>query len=100
MAINDAYALEWAAPQHFFNYTFYVYQYATSVTAASAFAELILRGGDKVLPAYLGVLKAGGSDYPVDVLKRAGVDMTSPAPYRALLAKFSRTLDEMESLIG
>ncbi len=100
VVIDDAYALEWAAPQHFFNYTFYVYQYATSVTAASAFADLILRGGDKVLPAYLGVLKAGGSDYPVDVLKRAGVDMTSPAPYRALLAKFSRTLDEMESLIG
>lgn len=100
VAVDEAYALEWAAPQHFFIYTYYVYQYATSVTAASAFADLILSGGDKEREAYLGVLKAGGSDYPVELLKRAGVDMTSAAPYRALMAKFARTLDEMEALIG
>jgi oligoendopeptidase F len=97
--IPETYGIEWAMPQHFFNYTYYVYQYATSVTAASAFAERILSGGARERDLYLGALKAGGSDYPVEVLKRAGVDMTTPAPYRAMLAKFSRTLDEMEALL-
>ena len=100
MQIEDVYGLEWALPGHFFDYSFYVYQYATSVTAASAFAEKILSGGAKERDAYLAVLKAGGSDYPVDVLKRAGVDMTTPAPYRAMLAKFERTVAEMEALIA
>lgn len=98
--IEDVYGLEWALPGHFFDYNFYVYQYATSVTAASAFAERILGGGAKERDAYLGALKAGGSDYPVDVLKRAGVDMTSPEPFRAMLGKFEKTLDEMEKLIA
>ncbi|WP_430421827.1 M3 family oligoendopeptidase [Phenylobacterium sp.] len=98
--IEDVYGLEWALPGHFFDYNFYVYQYATSVTAASAFAERILGGGVKEREAYLGALKAGGSDYPVDVLKRAGVDMTTPEPFRAMLGKFEKTLDEMEKLIA
>lgn len=98
--IEDVYGLEWALPGHFFDYNFYVYQYATSVTAASAFAERILAGGPKERDAYLGALKAGGSDYPVDVLKRAGVDMTSPEPFRAMLRKFETTLDEMEKLVA
>lgn len=100
VAVEDTYGIEWAYPSHFFNYNYYVYQYATSVTAASAFAERILTGKAAEREAYLAVLKAGGSDYPVDVLKRAGVDMTSPEPYRTLLGKFSRTLDEMEKLLG
>lgn len=99
MAIEPVYGLEWALPGHFFR-DFYVYQYATSVTAASAFAERILTGKAAERDAYLGVLRAGGSDYPVEVLKKAGVDMTSPEPYRAMLGKFSRTLDEMEKLLG
>ncbi|MBU1375810.1 MAG: oligoendopeptidase F [Alphaproteobacteria bacterium] len=99
VTIAPAYGLEWALPGHFYR-DFYVYQYATSVTAASAFAERILGGKAAERDAYLGALKAGGSDYPVDVLKKAGVDMTSPEPYRAMLAKFSRTLDEMERLLG
>ncbi|HEY8573337.1 M3 family oligoendopeptidase [Phenylobacterium sp.] len=98
--VPDAYGIEWAMPQHFFNYTYYVYQYATSVTAASAFAERILGGGARERDLYLGALKAGGSDYPVEVLKRAGVDMTTADPYRAMLTKFSRTLDEMEKLMA
>ncbi|ODT86137.1 M3 family oligoendopeptidase [Phenylobacterium sp. SCN 70-31] len=100
VAIEEVYGLEWALPGHFFDYDFYVYQYATSVTAGAAFVERILKGGTAARDAYLGALKAGGSDYPVDVLKRAGVDMTTPEPYRALLARFSSTLDEMEKLIG
>jgi oligoendopeptidase F len=99
VTIEPVYGLEWALPAHFFR-DFYVYQYATSVTAASAFAERILGGKAAERDAYLGALRAGGSDYPIDVLKKAGVDMTSPEPYRAMLGKFSRTLDEMEKLIG
>ena len=99
VTIEPVYGLEWALPAHFFR-DFYVYQYATSVTAASAFAERILTGKAAERDAYLGALKAGGSDYPIDVLKKAGVDMTSREPYRAMLGKFSRTLDEMEKLLG
>jgi len=57
-------------------------------------------GGKRELDAYLGVLRAGGSDYPLDVLKRPGVDMTTPAPYRAIVAKFASTIDQMEKLLG
>lgn len=99
VAIEPVYGLEWAFPGHFFR-DFYVYQYATSVTAASAFAEKILAGKPADRDAYLAVLKAGGSEYPVDLLKKAGVDMTTPGPYRTMLAKFSSTLDEMEKLLG
>jgi oligoendopeptidase F len=99
MTIDPAYAIEWAYPQHFY-FDFYVFQYATSVSAAVYFTDKILAGKSADRDAYLGVLKAGGSDYPVDVLKRAGLDMTSPAPYAAAVAKLARTLDQMEVLLG
>lgn len=98
VVIDPNYAIEWAGIPHFY-YNFYVYQYATSIAASVFFDDQILNGGAKARDAYLGVLRAGGSDYPIDVLKRAGLDMTSPAPYRALIAKFSRTLDEVEKLM-
>ena len=99
MAMDPAYGIEWAYPQHFY-FDFYVFQYATSVSASVFFADKILAGNTADRDAYLGVLKAGGSDYPVEVLKRAGLDMASPAPYRALVAKLSRTLDQMEALLA
>jgi len=97
--IEDVYGLEWAYPQHFYM-DFYVYQYATSISAAVYFVDQILAGGPKARDNYLSVLKAGGSDYPVDILKRAGLDMTTPTPYRALVAKMARTLDAMEALLA
>lgn len=99
MTIDPAYGIEWAYPQHFY-FDFYVFQYATSVSASVYFADKILAGSAADRDAYLSVLKAGGSDYPVEVLKRAGLDMSSPAPYRALVAKLGRTLDQMEALLG
>jgi oligoendopeptidase F len=93
--IDDIYAIEWAYIPHFF-YDFYVYQYATCVAASAFFSDRTLAGGVKERESYLDVLRAGGADYPVDVLKRAGIDMTSPAPYQALVAKFNRTLDQIE----
>jgi len=99
MHVDDAYAVEWAYVPHFY-YDFYVFQYATSVSASAYFTDRILAGGKAEREAYLAVLEAGGSDYPVEILKRAGLDMTTPAPYRACVAKLSRTLDRMEALLG
>ncbi|MDB5679355.1 oligoendopeptidase F [Sphingomonas bacterium] len=99
VAVSDIYASEWAYIPHFYN-SFYVYQYATCISAASYFARSILKGGAKERDNYLSVLKAGGSDYPYDVLKRAGLDMASAAPYQAVVAAFKDTLDQVEALIG
>ncbi|MEO6040370.1 MAG: M3 family oligoendopeptidase [Croceibacterium sp.] len=99
MIIAPAYSNEWAYIPHFYN-SFYVYQYATCVSAAVYFAQAILKGGAKERDNYLSVLKAGGSDYPVEILRRAGLDMASPAPYRALVASFKNTLDQAEALVG
>jgi oligoendopeptidase F len=95
--IDDAYGLEWAYIPHFYD-DFYVYQYAASVAAAAYFSHAIGGGDTKTRDVYLGVLKSGGSDYPYDVLKRAGLDMASPAPYRAVIARMDGILDRMEAL--
>ncbi|MBR0552900.1 oligoendopeptidase F [Stakelama marina] len=99
VAIDPTYTVEWAYIPHFYN-SFYVYQYATSIAAASYFARAILKGGAKERDNYLSVLKAGGSDYPTEILKRAGLDMASPAPYRAIIQTFKETLDQAESLMA
>lgn len=99
VAIDPVYAAEWAYVPHFYN-SFYVYQYATSIAASSYFARAILRGGARERDNYLGVLKAGGSDYPTEILKRASLDMTTPAPYRTLIATFKETLDQAEALMA
>ncbi|MEO7690000.1 MAG: M3 family oligoendopeptidase, partial [Sphingomonas sp.] len=99
VAIEPAYAAEWAYIPHFYT-SFYVYQYATCISAASYFARAILKGGAKERDNYLTVLKAGGSDYPVEILKRAGLDMAGPAPYQAIIATFRDTLDQAEALMG
>ena len=98
MLIPESYAAEWAFINHFF-YDFYVYQYATSIAAGVAFARRIQEGGDNEAARYLEVLRAGGSDYPTEILRKAGLDMTSPDPYRALVAAFKDILDQAEALI-
>jgi oligoendopeptidase F len=97
--IDPVDASEWAYIPHFY-YNFYVYQYATSIAASAYFSEQVLAGGDKARDNYLNVLRAGGSDYPTATLMKAGLDMTSPAPYRALVGKFSQTIDEVEKLMA
>jgi oligoendopeptidase F len=99
VAVSDTYGSEWAYIPHFYS-SFYVYQYATCISAASYFSRAILKGGAKERDTYLAVLKAGGSDYPVDILKRAGLDMTGGAPYQAVVATFKDTLDQCEALIS
>lgn len=99
MKIEDAYCAEWAYIPHFYR-PFYVYQYATSIAAAAYFADEIEKGGQKARENYLNVLRAGGSRYPYDLLKGAGLDMAGAAPYQALLKRMNAIMDEMEKLLN
>ncbi|MBT5469082.1 MAG: oligoendopeptidase F [Nitrospina sp.] len=97
LVLDDCLSLECFRIPHFY-FSFYVYKYATGISAAYALADRVLSGGDKELDDYLNFLKSGGSKYPIDLLKGAGVDMTSPEPVRTALSKFSSLVDELESL--
>jgi oligoendopeptidase F len=97
--MDPAYGIEWAYIQHYY-FGFYVFQYATSITAANYLADRVLKGGAKDRDNYLAVLKAGGSDYGHEILKKAGLDMATPTPYRTLVGTFSDVLDQAEKLLG
>lgn len=92
-------ALEWSRIPHFY-YNFYVYQYATGFAAATTLANNIVHGTSEQRDAYIGFLKAGSSDYPTEIMKRAGVDMTKPDYLENAFATFEKRLNEFESLIG
>lgn len=96
--IDDLYANEWSFVPHFY-YNFYVYQYATSFTASCALAEKILEGDREGLDKYLTFISAGGSDYPIDLLKTAGVDMTTSDPFNKAIESMSRIMDEMDEIL-
>jgi oligoendopeptidase F len=97
MHIDPAYCIEWAFVPHFF-YNFYVYQYATSMAGAAEFTAAIGREGKPAADRFLAMLRAGGSDYPYELYKRAGIDMADPAPYRALVARMNRIMDDIDAL--
>ena len=84
-------------PHFYMNY--YVYQYATGFSAATAFATAIEEEGEPAVERYLDFLRAGSSDYPIDVLKKAGVDMTSSEPIDAALDTFASYLDAFEKTL-
>lgn len=99
LTIDDVYANEWAYIPHFY-YEFYVYQYATSVSGAAWFAEQFLAGDDEVRDNFIKVLKAGGSDYPSEILlNEAGLDMTKPDAYQAVVRRMNNIMDRMEALL-
>lgn len=89
---------EWARIPHFY-YNYYVYQYATGFTAASYLADKVVHGTQADIDRYLDYLKAGNSDYPLNVIKKAGVDMTTSAYLDAAFRIFEERLDELEALI-
>jgi oligoendopeptidase F len=95
--VDDYVQHEWAFNPHFY-LDFYVFQYATSFTASAALSEKVLAGDQAATQRYLAFLSAGGSKYPIDLLKDAGVDMTSDEPLRLTLQKMNRVMDEMERL--
>jgi oligoendopeptidase F len=97
--IDDLYCVEWAYIPHFY-YSFYVFQYATSIAAASQLADGILKGEAGAVERTLRLLSAGGSDYPYELVKAAGVDLASPAPYQALVARMNRIMDEIEAILA
>lgn len=80
-------------------YGFYVYQYAIDYCAAAALSEMVLNGGEEELNAYLDFLENGASMFPLDAIKKAGVDMSSPEPIKVCIDKFNDLLDELEALL-
>lgn len=95
MVVDEEIDVEWARIPHFYS-DFYVYQYATGYSAASAFTKSILNKEENAVEKYMGFLKSGGSKYPIDILKDAGVDMTTSKPLEATIKRFSELLDMLE----
>lgn len=98
LVLDEQIALEWGRIPHFYS-AFYVYKYATGFSAATAIKEMIEHEGRPAIERYLEFLKSGGSDYPVALLQKAGVDLTTPQPIEKALDFFAELLDQAEALI-
>jgi oligoendopeptidase F len=98
VVVDKEVEIEWARIPHFY-YNFYVYKYAIGFATSSALAKKVLNGGEKELQEYLGFLRAGSSDYPINILKKAGVDLTTPKPVDDALSLFKETVNQFEELI-
>lgn len=98
LAVDSQIALEWARIPHFY-YNYYVYQYATGMSAATTLADNITKGDANAVTAYKEYLKAGNSDFPIEVMKKAGVDMTQPDYLKQAFAVFEARLNELEALV-
>ncbi|MDQ0086800.1 oligoendopeptidase F [Paenibacillus anaericanus] len=97
MAVDKEIEMEWARIPHFYN-SFYVYKYATGFSAATSFSKKILEEGQPAVDRYLSFLKSGGSDYSINILKKAGLDMSSPQPIRDAMNIFEELIEQMENL--
>ena len=97
MTVDPAYCIEWAYIGHFYR-GYYVWQYASSIAGAAELSDAILKQGAPARDRFVSLLKAGGSDYAYALYVKAGVDLAQPAPYRALMARMNRLLDEFERL--
>lgn len=98
IVVDDLISIEWARIPHFY-YNFYVFQYATGFSAAVALSQKILAEGDKAVDRYLKFLSSGSSDYPINILKLAGVDMTTEEPVNNALKVFEKLVEEMDKLV-
>lgn len=99
LTVDEELASEWSRIPHFYT-PFYVYKYATGYSAATAFSSAILSESQEAVDKYLGFLHAGGSDYSLNILKNAGVDLTTPQPVTVTLQKFANKLQELKALLG
>lgn len=97
--IDDAYGIEWAYIPHFY-YNFYVYQYSTGQVASTALAEKVIEGQKGAVDRYIAFLKSGSSDYPIQLLKNAGVDLTTSEPFELAMKSFNRTMDQIEEILN
>jgi len=98
MVLEQASDLEGLRIPHFYR-AFYVYKYATGISAALALAERVLSGGEKERNDYFAFLKSGGSRFPIESLKIAGVDMSTPEPVRSACRSFKHLVDELERML-
>ncbi|MBD3386310.1 oligoendopeptidase F [candidate division KSB1 bacterium] len=96
--VNESIKYEWSYIPHFY-YNYYVYQYATSYTASVALAEKILNNETGIVDKYLKFISSGGSDYPIELLKEAGVDLTTSRPFEKSMDMMNRLIDEIESIL-
>jgi oligoendopeptidase F len=97
--VGDEIKSEWSYIPHFY-YDFYVFQYATSFTASTALSEPVLAGNTDATKRYLAFLSSGSSDYAINLLKKAGVDMTTSAPFELTMKRMNRVIDEMEQILN
>jgi oligoendopeptidase F len=95
--VDDEIQSEWTYIPHFF-YNFYVYQYATSFTASAVLSERVLTGKEIAVEKYIDLLSSGGSDYPIELMKKVGVDMTTPEPLESVMLHINRVMDEIEKV--
>ena len=95
---DDEISMEWARIPHFYN-AFYVYKYATGYSAAVALSDKILHGGTEARDAYMEFLASGDSDYPIELLKGAGVDMSTPDVVESAMKTFRGLIDQLEELV-
>ncbi len=97
MVVDQDIELEWARIPHFYT-SFYVYKYATGFSAATSFSKQILDEGAPAVERYTGFLKSGGSDYSINILKKAGVDMSTPEPIEQAMSVFEQLIAQMEQM--
>lgn len=97
MVVDQDIEMEWARIPHFYT-SFYVYKYATGFSAATSFSKQILEEGQPAVDRYLSFLKSGGSDYSINILRKAGVDMSTPQPVREAMSVFEEVIEQMEQL--
>ena len=98
IVIDPEIDMEWSRIPHFYS-AFYVYQYATGYSAAIALSRRILKEGKPAVDDYIRFLSGGSSDYPIELLKKAGVDMSTKEPVNQALKLFDELLDQMEELM-
>lgn len=98
--VDDYIAYEWAYIPHFINYTYYVYQYATSLIYATAFAEKILKEGKPAVDKFYHILKGGSSEYPIDLIRKAGIDPLSSEAFDLTMAKMNKVMDMIEEILN
>jgi len=99
VVVDKEIAMEWSRIPHFYN-SFYVYKYATGFAAAIALSSQILKEGQTAVSRYINFLKSGGSDYPLELLKKAGVDLSTTEPVEAAMKNFEENLKELEELLS
>ena len=97
--MDPAYCVEWAYIPHFY-YGCYVYQNATSMAGAARFVDALEEEGAPARERFIAMLKAGGSDYPYMLYRKAGLDMATPAPYEALVGRMTRIMDQIDAIKG